>query len=261
MIENDPTAGLGKLAEWLPGAGLATRRVRAYAGEALPASPEGYAAVLVLGLDTTDGPAPAAVESLLRRAVRARVATLGIGLGAQLLATAHGGLVAPAAATARFGPALVARRDAAGADPLFAPVPFLADVVQWHTRDVVALPAGAVVLASATHQVNQAFRVGPAAWGVAFHIQADAAMVATWVDAGADTSADADAGTPDRPPERAGPPAAGAPPAGNDPVAATAAVSEDLDRVWKPFAARFAALARGELPTARPELPLREQEW
>lgn len=235
MIENDPAAGLGRLAEWLPGAGLTPRRVRVYAGDELPASPEGYAALLVLGLDDTDGPQPAAVEALLRRAVRARVATLGVGLGAQLLASAHGGLVAPATGTTRTGPGLVARRDAAGADPLFAPVPFLADVVQWHHRDIVALPAGAVLLASATHQANQAFRVGATGWGLQFHIQADPAMVAGWAGG-------------DRPP--------GDPP---DPVAATEAVAPELARVWAPFTARFAALARGELPAAATELPLRER--
>jgi GMP synthase-like glutamine amidotransferase len=247
VVENDPDARIGRLGEWLTGSGLRLAVVRPHTGEPLPGSLAGYAGLVVLGGGQSAAPDPAgtagpswlgACESLLRKAVRHRVPTLAICLGAQLLATAHGGRVAPAAAGPEVGPALVARRDAAGADPLFAQVPFTPDVLAWHHDEVAELPAGAVLLAASTRYPHQAFRVGPAAWGLQFHIEPDLPMVAGWVAANRELLADL-----------------GVDPAGL--LAATGAVLDDLAEVWQPFAGRFAALVRGELAATRPELPIR----
>lgn len=238
MIENDPTNDARRLGDWLTDAGLTLRVLRPYAGEELPETLAGYTAMVVLGGDQTAYPdergepgAPwfAALESLLRKAVRHRVPTLAICLGGQLLATAHGGLVERSPAGPEVGPALVARRDVADRDPLFARVPFAPDVFQWHADEITELPLGAVLLAASTHYPHQAFRLGPCAWGTQFHIEVDPAMVARWaVDAG-DLVADL----------------------GYEPealVEAAAGVMADLEDAWQPFAWRFAALALGELP-------------
>jgi GMP synthase-like glutamine amidotransferase len=243
VIENDPTGDLRRLGGWLAGAGLSLATVRPHAGEALPPGLDGYAALVVLGGGQAvagDAPLPwrAGCESLLRKAVRHRVPTLATGRGARLLATAHGGRVAPGHDGPEIGPALVARRDAADADPLFAGIPFVPDVIQWHHDEITELPAGAVLLAAATRYEHQAFRVGPAAWGLQFHIEPDPAMVAGWADQHADLL------------RQLGRDAAQL-------TAAAAAVMDDLAEVWQPFAARFAALIRGELAEApRPSLPL-----
>lgn len=230
MIENDPAGDLRRLGGWLASAGLRLAPVRPYAGEPVPADLTGYAALVVGG-----GPQHAhqggswlpAVESLLRQAVRDRVPTLAICLGAQLLATAHGGRVAPAAAGPEIGPALVARRDAAGLDPLFASVPFTPDVIQWHQDEVAELPAGAVPLAGSPRRPYQAFRIGETAWGLQFHIEPDPEMIAAWVARNRELLDQLD-----RDPEAL--------------RAATEAVLPDVGQVWQPFAARFAALTRGE---------------
>jgi GMP synthase-like glutamine amidotransferase len=237
VVENDPTDDARQLGEWLSDAGLVLEVVRAHAGEPLPADLTGYAALVVLGGDQhafadPDGAPGAAwfpeLESLLRKAVRGSVPTLGVCLGAQLLAVAHAGSVAPAAAGPEIGPALVAKRDAAERDVLFGPVPMLPDVFQWHHDEVTELPMGAVLLAASTNYPHQAFRVGEAAWGLQFHIEADTAMAADWAQGNAavleqlGTSAD-------------------------EVVAALGAIMDDLFEVWQPFATRFAALARGEL--------------
>lgn len=246
VIENDPADDIRRLGEWLTGAGLELHPVRPHAGEPLPADLDGYAALVVLGgpqhaYPTGEGgPAASwlpACESLLRKAVRYRVPTLAVCLGAQLLATAHGGEVAPAAAGPELGPALVARRDAAGSDPLFAHVPFVPDVLQWHHDEVTELPHGAVLLAASPRYPHQAFRVGTAAWGLQFHIEADPAMVAAWAASDAETLREL-----------------GRDPAEAEPAAA--AVMDDLAEVWRPFAERFAALVRGELAGAARDLPL-----
>jgi GMP synthase-like glutamine amidotransferase len=238
VIENDPTDDIRRLGEWLTAAGLQLATVRPHAGEPLPARLDGYAGLVVLGGEqhTYEGESwfPAC-EALLRAAVADRVPTLAICLGAQLLATAHGGAVGPGGAGPEIGPALVARRDAAETDPLFAPVPFTPDVTQWHRDEITRLPPGAVVLAASTRYPHQAFRVG-AAWGLQFHIEADLAMVAQWADRNQELLGQLGL-DPDRLRD------------------ATAAVMDDLAEVWQPFAARFAAFVRGELALPRP-LPL-----
>lgn len=247
MVENDPTDDIRRLGGWLTDGGLRLATVRPYGGDELPGDLDGYDALVVLGGEQHaypgDDGAPAApwlpgCESLLRKAVRHRVPTLAICLGAQLLATAHGGTVAPAAAGPEVGPALVARRDAAETDPLFAKVPFLPDVIAWHHDEITDLPHGAVLLAASTHYPHQAFRIGPAAWGVQFHIEPDLAMLAQWAATNGELLArlgrDAD-----------------------QMLAAAEELMDDITDVWQPFAARFAALARGQLAT-RANLPLIE---
>lgn len=242
MVENDPTDSVRRLGEWLTEAGLELVTVRPYAGEPLPASLDGHAALVVLGGPQSACPHPAggraepwfpALEDLLREAVRRRLPTLAICLGAQLLAAAHGGTVQPCAAGPEIGPRLVARRDAAGQDPLFARVPFAPDVFQWHHDEITELPVGAVLLAASTRYPVQAFRLGDRAWGLQFHIECDTAMVAEWTRAWAGELAelglDADAL-----------------------IADTDAVMIDIEEAWQPFVTRFAALALGHLELLPP---------
>lgn len=249
MIENDPTDDPRRLGEWLTEAGLELAVHRPHAGDPLPPELDGYDALVVLGGAQHAYPGPDGVpgapwfpqlEGLLRKAVRHQVPALGVCLGGQLLATAHGGTVERSPAGPEIGPGLVARRDAADRDPLFGPVPFTPDVIQWHHDEITELPAGAVLMAASTRYPHQAFRLGDRAWGTQFHIECDAAMVADWVSSNLGLLADLDL----------------------DPqavVAAVAAVLPDVAEVWQPFAARFAALARGELAPARPALPLLPQ--
>ncbi|MEU7609866.1 type 1 glutamine amidotransferase [Micromonospora sp. NPDC049204] len=247
VIENDPTDDARRLGEWLTEAGLELRVVRPHAGDELPADLEGYAALVVLGGDQQAYPLPdgspgapwfPAVEGLLRKAVRYRVPTLAVCLGAQLLATAHAGLVERSPSGPEIGPGVVGRRDAAENDLLFRYVPLIPDVLQWHADEITELPRGATLLAASTRYPYQAFRLGDRAWGLQFHIECDAAMIADWAT---DSTQLAELGYD---PELV--------------VAACASVLPDVEEVWQPFAARFAALALGELDdsTIRRGLPL-----
>jgi GMP synthase-like glutamine amidotransferase len=240
VIENDPSDDLRRLGEWLTEAGLELTVVRPHAGEPLPETLDGFAGLIVLGGDQSAYPTPAgdpgapwfsAVEGLLRKAVRHHVPTLGVCLGAQLLATAHGGLVERSTSGPEIGPGLVGRRDAADGDPLFKYVPLIPDVVQWHSDEITELPINAVLLAASSRYPHQAFRLGDRAWGLQFHIECDADMVAAWTrsDAAAldELGYDAEAV-----------------------VAATTGILADVEEVWQPFAARFAALVLGTLPDA-----------
>ncbi len=237
VVENDPTDDLCRLGEWLTEAGLSLEVRRPHSGEELPAELDGYQAFVVLGGEQDAYPAgdgtPGApwfprVESLLRKAVRHRVPTLGICLGGQLLAQAHGGRVERSAAGPEIGARLVAKRDIAGSDPLFGPLPFAPDVIQYHHDEITMLPAGAVLLAASPRYPHQAFRIGDRAWGTQFHIETDVEMFAGWVQ----KFDNADAL-----------------------VAGVELAQEDVREVWQPFAHRFAELAQGRLPIPR-DLPL-----
>jgi GMP synthase-like glutamine amidotransferase len=240
VIENDPTDDLGRLGPWLVEGGLEPVVLRPHAGAAIPDDLDGYAALVVLGGAQDAFPAPdgtpgapwfPVLERLLRKAVRGRVPTLAICLGAQLLATAHGGTVQRSTSGPEIGPRLVARRDVAVKDPLFADVPLAPDVLQWHRDEITELPANAVLLAASTHYPVQAFRIGPCAWGTQFHIECDTEMFAEWAIEGVGTLTELGID-------------------GVELVSGVDAVLDDVADVWRPFAERFAALALGRLPGA-----------
>ncbi|MGH3714454.1 MAG: type 1 glutamine amidotransferase, partial [Micromonosporaceae bacterium] len=231
VIENAPSDPVCRLGDWLTGAGLGLDVVRPYAGDPLPDSLTDHAALVVMGGPQAayrdDEPWFDAERKLMRRAVAERVPTLAVCLGAQLLAQAYGGTVARAAAGPEIGARLVARRDAADQDPLFAGVPFTPDVIQWHYDEITELPAGAVLLATSPRYAHQAYRIGARAWGVQFHIEPDAEMIDSW--AAKDAPALAELG---RTPEEV--------------AEAAQAVLDDVAEVWRPFAERFAGLALGQ---------------
>jgi len=240
VIENDPSDELGRLGEWLTEAGLELTVVAPHAGDPLPETLDGYLALIVLGGVQNAYPDAAgqpgapwfpAVQGLLRKAVRQHLPTLGVCLGGQLLANAHGGLVERSTSGPEIGPGLVARRDAADNDPLFKYVPLLPDVIQWHSDEITELPIGAVLLAASTRFAHQAFRLGDRAWGLQFHIECDVEMIEDW--ARGDAALLDDLGYD-----------------GDTVVAATAGILADVEEVWQPFAARFASLALGTLPNA-----------
>lgn len=238
--ELDPPAQLGA---WLTAAGARLEVVHP-ADAALPADLEPYQGIVCLGgamgaNDDADHPWLADVRRLLARAVTRRLPTLAICLGAQLLAVATGGQVTVGVEGPEVGPRLVAKRDLAWRDPLFADLPFMPDVLQFHADAVTALPSGAELLASSTPYPNQAFRLGPAAYGLQFHIETTPQIVQTWAKLAPAAAATARPG--DLEPRR------------------LAELHRDLEETWRPFAERFVRLAAGELEPAtpaRPGLPL-----
>ena len=230
----DPPARLG---EWLRDAGCELDERHLSSGDALPSTLDGFDGLVVLGGpqsaldDEATSPELFGPRELLRQALAADFPTLAICLGAQLLAQVGGGRVREGIEGPEVGALLVAKRDAADADPVFAPLPLTPDVLQFHHDEISELPTGAVLLASSPMYANQAFRVGRHVYGLQFHIETTPERVRQW--------------------------------AADDPVGVAAAPHDleticlrsdaahaDVQEAWQPFTARFADLVRARASRA-----------
>jgi len=147
----------------------------------VPTSVEGDALVVLGGpmgaYDDEDAPWLPATRALLATAVDDGVPTLGICLGAQLLAVAAGGEVQRGSSGPELGLGTV---DVPTGDQLLTAGTM--PVVQWHYDTVTRLPDGAELLASSAAYAVQAFRVGDVAWGLQFHVEATVDMVRDWAE-------------------------------------------------------------------------------
>jgi GMP synthase (glutamine-hydrolysing) len=188
VIEHEPDCPLDRLANWLDGATIDL--VRPYAGDAVPTSVDG--GLIVLGGQMSaydDGIAPwlPAVRELLISSVATGTPTLGICLGAQLLAVACGGRVDVKAAPGRETGVVDLRwRPEAASDPLVRELPRPSAGPSMHADAVVELPAEATWLAFSDMYPHQAFRVGSSAWGVQFHPEVSLPTFRGWASRAAD---------------------------------------------------------------------------
>lgn len=143
-----------------------------------------YAGLIVLGgpmnVDEADRYPHLAHEiEVLRAALDRSIPTLGICLGAQLLAAALGARVHPNPVR-EIGWYPLALSPQAADDPLFRHLDASPPVFQWHAYTFTE-PAGSVHLASTPSCGNQAFRYGDFAYGLQFHLEVDRALIGAWL--------------------------------------------------------------------------------
>lgn len=117
-------------------------------------------------------------KRLIAEAVRSGLPYWGVCLGVQLLASSLGARVYPGTEP-EVGLLPVLLTDAARGDPVFAGLPDELLTLQWH-GDTFDLPPGAVLLAGSPLFPHQAFRVGPCAYGVQFHLEVSPGLAREW---------------------------------------------------------------------------------
>ena len=122
----------------------------------------------------------AADVTWIRQAVSRSLPVLGICLGSQLLAKALGSRVYPNGVK-EIGWYRLRILPAASDDALLAGSASTGTVFQWH-GDTFDLPDGAVHLAESDQCKHQAFRYGPCAWGLQFHVEVTREMVVDWLN-------------------------------------------------------------------------------
>jgi GMP synthase (glutamine-hydrolysing) len=185
IIENDPDSGPGRLLEWLEDREFSPVVVRAWAGEPIPDSTDGHAALILLGggiLPDADTASPwlKAERELLRVTTeQGRVPTLGICLGAQLLAHTFGGKVQGKYGVPEKGVTELTLLPGAVDDPLLAGLPLTVLAIESHQDQITQLPADAVPLMSSERCRHQMLRIGRS-WGVQFHPEVTAERVRRW---------------------------------------------------------------------------------
>ena len=188
VIQHLPPEGPYLIAEALENAGISVELCQVFTGDHPAASLDGYDGLVVMGgpmsAASDDGfPTRAAEIDLLEDALERRLPALGVCLGAQLLAIAAGGKVYPGAEGPEIGWAPVSLVVAeAEQDPLFRDLPSELTVLHWH-GDTFDLPPGATHLARSKAYPNQAFRAGPRAWGLQFHLEVDVPAVDAFLTA------------------------------------------------------------------------------
>ncbi len=179
-VENE---GPGTLGTFLEAKGVTIATIDLFRGEPLPPDVRDACAIISMGgpmnvYEEERYPFLRDEDRFLKAAVAAGVPVLGICLGAQLLAKAHGGRVTASAApeTGFFQVGLT--RDGLK-DPLFSGVDDYLHVFQWH-KDTFAVPPGGARLAEGDACLNQAFRLGKNAYGLQFHVEVTLQMIDAW---------------------------------------------------------------------------------
>lgn len=188
VLHHTPDVGLGALAQPIAARDIDVRHVDVSHVEAIEL--DEATGVLVLGGRPEAG-FPAHELDLLRRAAATEVTVFAIDGGAEALATALGGEVAP---RARPEVAYVPlhRTEPGREDPVSAGWPDGSFALALHRDEVVRLPAEAEQLLIGSDGPSL-WRLG-SCWATPLHVEADAATVAGWLDAEPGRALVADAG-------------------------------------------------------------------
>ncbi len=183
ILQNDAMAPAGLIEHQLIADGADIVTIRANQGDAVPVSAGGYDGLVVLGgtqtaVDFSNWPYLADEIALLRRFADADRPSLGVCLGSQLMALAHGAAVRPLGQL-EIGFSTLTTTPAADTDPLFSQGDLSAQM-QWH-NDSFDLPDGAVLLSAGDICRNQAMRIGRSQYGVQFHFEVTRPIVEDWI--------------------------------------------------------------------------------
>lgn len=188
VLQHTPSETLGTIAAALP-TDVRPQYVRSYAGEPVPRSLDGTAGLIVMGgpmgvYEASRYPFLSDEMRLIEAAIRDGTPVLGVCLGSQLIAAALGAEVKKGPQK-EIGWYPIELTEAGEHDPLWRGTPRRFVAYVWH-GDVFDVPRGASSLAASALTSCQAFRYGGGVYGVLFHMEVTAAIIADMVMAFAD---------------------------------------------------------------------------
>ncbi|GAB3586092.1 glutamine amidotransferase [Leifsonia lichenia] len=185
VLQHDPTIHLGNIGPVLVEHGYEVRVIDATTEDLSAVDADAADLLVVLGgemgaYQTREFPHLAHEQALIRQRLDAERPTLGVCLGAQLMAGALGERVYKGG-TKQVGFRRVEPTAAGAESPIrhFDGVP----VVEWH-GDTFDLPERATLLASSSDYSNEAFAIGDFALAVQFHPEVTDEMHERWVSDG-----------------------------------------------------------------------------
>jgi GMP synthase (glutamine-hydrolysing) len=183
VLQHGPWGGPGVVGRQLVARGVELDVRRVYDGDAVPDDPP--EALIVLGgqMCTDEKSAYAFLEAeavLLGKCVASETPTLGICLGAQLLAEVTGGSVRHG--VPEIGFPTVRRTEAGRDDPILSAFADGTPTFNAH-RDFITAGPDVVVLAESDLTPVHAFRAGTRAYGLQFHPEMDAPQVERYASA------------------------------------------------------------------------------
>lgn len=179
VLQHMHTDGPGYLGTWLREQGRPFTVINSAAGQAFPASMEGFGALAVLGGEMSvndELPSLRRAEDLIRQSLSRDLPVIGHCLGGQLMATALGARVAASPAPEIGWQSATLHRHAQARE-WFGDVDEVT-VFHWH-HEAFELPPGAVALAGSAACSHQAFAIGRHL-AMQFHVEVDADKLARW---------------------------------------------------------------------------------
>ncbi len=185
IIKHIDIEGPGTLGLFLKEEGVPYRVIDLEEGEELPQDLSRVKAVVVLGgpmnVDEEDKyPFLKEEDLFIQKVLKKGLPFLGICLGSQLLAKAAGAKVVKSPVK-EIGWYTVQITADGKNDPLFAGFSELDPIYHWH-GDMFNIPTGGQLLATAEGCPHQAFKAGPNAYGIQFHVEVTDKSIKEWCD-------------------------------------------------------------------------------
>lgn len=189
MLKHISIEGGGTIDDYLLSAGWKIDKRELWNGDAVPSKLD-YDVILIFGgpmnvYEEDKYPFLKDEDKLIKEAIKKDIPTLGICLGAQLIAKASGARVTKnivrQAHQKEIGWYKVNLTDAGKKDPVFKGFGESFDVFQWH-GDTFGIPEKGTLLSTAELCTNQALKVGKNIYGLQFHLEVTEDMIYKWID-------------------------------------------------------------------------------